>query len=124
MSALDAWLDEASFALGGTLAQQQAMRDELRADIEAAAREHELQGCARDEAMARALADMGVAAEVGRAMRASRRGALRRPLVQPDGALILERRVAYHLPHRALALALAAGGAAAAVVTLRFLWPG
>lgn len=125
MNAIDMWLDEASFALRGTLAQQQAMRDELRAHIADAAREHEMRGLSHDAAVALALADLGDAAEVGRSFRPLRRGgSLRRPLVQPEGALILDRRAVYRLPHRALAVALAGGGAMAAVVALRFIWPG
>jgi hypothetical protein len=122
---IDRYLNEVSWAMGGTLAEQQAARDELRAHIEDGARELQLQGMAADEAVRRALRDLGDAETVGRSMRGSRGGtSLRRPLVQPAGALILQRRRDVRLPARALVLALGASAITSAAVGLTYLWPG
>jgi hypothetical protein len=125
MNPIDRYLNEVSWAMGGTLAEQQAARDELRAHIEDGARELQLQGVAAGEAVRRALRDLGDAETVGRSMRGSRGGAsLRRPLMQPAGALILQRRRDVRLPGRALVLALGASAITSAAVGLTYLWPG
>lgn len=124
LDAIDRYLNEVCWAMGGSLPQQQAARDELRAHIAEAAREFELQGHARDDAIARALGALGDPGDVGRAMRGSRGTApLRRPLVQPAGALILERRTAYHVPSLRVALMVAAAAALPAAIALVYLWP-
>ena len=125
MNPIDRYLNEVSWAMGGTLAEQQAARDELRAHIEDGARELQLQGVAADGAVRQSLGDLGDAETVGRSMRGARGGAsLRRPLVQPAGALILQRRRDVHLPARALVLALGASAITSAAVGLTYLWPG
>jgi hypothetical protein len=125
MNPIDRYLNEVSWAMGGTLAEQQAARDELRAHIEDGSRELQLQGVAAEEAVRRALRDLGDAETVGRSMRGARGGAsLRRPLVQPAGALILQRRRDVRLPARALVLALGASAVTSAAVGLTYLWPG
>ncbi len=125
MNETDRYLNEVCWAIGGTLAEQQAARDELRAHIQDEARELQLQGTAPAAAMRQALADLGAAEDVGRAMRASLGTLpLRRPLAQPAGALVLERRHDVHLPHRAVIAALAASALASSAVALTYLWPG
>jgi hypothetical protein len=123
-SEIDRYLNEVCWAMGGSLAAQQAARDELRAHIADALRERRLQGDIEGAAVMDVLRDLGPAEDVGRALRASRDTApLQRPLQQPEGALILERRRDYHLPRATVALALAAAAAAAAAVPLLYLWP-
>lgn len=125
MNETERYLNELCWAMGGSLGEQQAARDELRAHIQDETRELELQGASRNEATRRALADLGDPETVGRSMRASLGTApLRRPLTQPAGALVLERRRDVHLPRRAVALALAASGLTTAAIALTYLWPG
>ena len=125
MNATDHYLNEDGWAMGGTLAEQQAARDELRAHIEDETRELALQGIAPEDAIRRALSELGDAEVVGRSLRGSRGGAsLRRPLVQPAGAMVLERRRDVHLPARGLVLALGASVVASAAVGIAFVWPG
>lgn len=122
---IDRYLNEVCWAMGASLAEAQNVRDELRAHIEAGARELELTGHARDAALDEALAALGDAESVGRAMRGSRgTSPLRRPLVQPEGALAFGARRAYAMPRPALLLALAAAGAMALVASLVYAWPG
>jgi hypothetical protein len=121
----DRYLNQVCWAMGGSLAEQQAARDELRAHIEDSAREMELQGVDPEEALRAAIAALGDADAVGRSMRASRGGAaLGRPLLQPAGALVLARRRETHLPRPAVTLAIAASSLVAMAVALAYLWPG
>lgn len=121
---IDRYLNELCWAMGGSLAEQQTARDELRAHIVDAVREAELAGAASDDALRQALEGLGPAAAVGRAWRASRTtSALRRELVQPEGALILARRRERHLPAPILMLALAGSLAAAVAAVLAYAWP-
>jgi len=123
--ALDRYLNELSWAMGGSFAEQQAARDELRAHLLDAAREHELAGLAPDQALVAALRDLGDPSDLGRDMRASRGTApLRRPLVQPEGALILEPRRIRHLPPLPLLLALVALAATGLGLAAAYAWPG
>lgn len=125
MSDIDRYLNTLCWAMGGTLAEQQAVRDELRAHIAEQARELQLSGATPGDAVAQALRDLGDAEQLGRSMRGSRGSApLRRPLSQPAGALILGPRRAYHLPRAGVALAFAASGAAMLAVAILYLWPG
>lgn len=123
-AAIDAYLNKVSWAMGGTLAEQQAARDELRAHIAEAAREHEISGLSATEALRKALHELGVAEDVGRAMRSSRgTKATSGSLVQPAGALILEQRQVRNMPPVALLVAFGALGLAAAAAALAFAWP-
>ncbi len=125
MKPIDAYLNTLCWAMGGSLAQQQAVRDELRGHIEAAARDFELGGMATRAAIATALDDLGEPEALGRELRASRgTPALRRPLVQPAGAVLVGRAHAHALPDARLALALAASSITAALVVLIYAWPG
>lgn len=125
MTGVDRYLNEVCWAMGGSLAEQQAARDELRAHIAGQVRDFQRGGMSPDDALVRTLADLGDASAVGAAMRGSRgSGALRRPLVQPVGALVIGWRPTTHLPRPALLAALAAAAAFAAVVPLLYLWPG
>ena len=122
--AVDRYLNEVCWAMGGSFAEQQAARDELRAHLRDAAREMELGGVERCDAERRALAELGDPEQVGRSMRASRGSvALRRPLAQPEGALVLERRTVRHLPPAPMSAALVLAPIAAASLALLFLWP-
>jgi hypothetical protein len=122
---LDRYLNELCWAMGGTLAEQQAVRDELVAHVADAAREHRMSGASDLDATRRALADLGEPRELGRTMRGTRAAAARsRPLVQPAGAIILAAHRERHLPHPALLAALAASGATAAIVAVAYAWPG
>jgi hypothetical protein len=122
--AIDRYLNEVCWAMGGTLDEQQAARDELRAHLRDAIREHELSGVSRDAAERAALADLGDAPALGRALRPSRGTApLRRPLVQPAGALVLERRSLRHLPSAGVAAALLLAPLTALLVAFLFIWP-
>lgn len=124
MSRVDDYLDDMSFAMRGTLAEQQTARDELRAHIRDAVREHEISGLSRDFAEAQALADLGDPEAIGRQLRRSRGTApLQRPLLQPAGALILERRRNFHLPVARVTVALLALSATLVAVTIVYLWP-
>lgn len=121
---IDVYLNEMSWAMGGTLAEQQAARDELRAHISESARDHELHGLSPDDALLAAMRDLGTPEDVGRAMRSSRGTApLRKPLVQPEGALILEPHRVRNTPPFALVVALGALALAAVVVAIAFVWP-
>jgi hypothetical protein len=124
MSEVDRYLNEVTFAMGGPFAEQQAVRDELRAHIDAEVQELTLRGVSGDAAVARALADMGEPASVGRALRASRHTRpLRRPLAQPEGAVLVGHRRPLRLPRAPLLLALAAAGVAYGVLVIVYLWP-
>jgi len=124
MNAIDRYLNEVSWAMGGTFAEQQAARDELRAHIRDEMRELQLEGVDDETALARALADLGDPAILGRTMRSSRgTTALRRALVQPEGALVLERRAVRHLPQPGVLLALAALMTVALVASIIYVWP-
>jgi hypothetical protein len=124
MTRTDDFLAEMSHAMGGSLAEQQAARDEILAHLREAVREHEIDGLPHDDAEARALADLGDPAIVGRAMRRSRGTApLRRPLPQPAGALVLQRRSSVRLPGTRVSVALLALAAMLAAVPLIYLWP-
>ena len=125
MSEIDRYLNEVCWAMGGTLAEQQAMRDELRAHIRDAARDAELRGTPSNAALAAAMRDLGDATGLGHSMRGSRGSApLRRPLVQPAGALILERRREYHLPRAPIALSFALAAVTSVTMILLYAWPG
>ncbi len=125
MNDLERYLNQLCWAMGGSLAEQQAARDELRAHIEDDVRELELRGLGRADAMGEALHHLGDPEALGRRMRASRgTPALRRPLLQPEGAVLVSGRRQRHLPAVWLSLALAAAGGAAAFVGLTYLWPG
>ncbi len=122
---IDAYLNEMSWAMGGSLAEQQAARDELRAHIDDAARASELQGAGAEDALRTALVELGDPSALGRAMQSScGAGALRRPLVQPLGALVLERHRERHLPSPRLAIALMLSVFAIMIVALAYAWPG
>jgi hypothetical protein len=120
-----AYLDEVSFTMGGSFTEQQAVRDELSAHIAAQVNDLTMQGVPAAEAAARALHELGDPRELGRALRASRRTRpLRRPLMQPEGAVAIGHRRAWHLPRAPLLTALAVGAVAYAIVLLVYLWPG
>ena len=122
---IDRYLNELCWAMGGTLAEQQAVRDELVSHIDAAAREQRMAGAIDLDATRRALADLDEPRELGRTMRGTRAtAASTRPLVQPEGAIILGLHRERNLPHPALLAALAVSGATAAAVALAFAWPG
>jgi len=124
MNDVDGYLNEVCWAMGGALSEQQAVRDELRAHIRDEARELELAGALPADAIARALRDLGDPAQLGRSLRSSRGTTpLRRPLVQPEGALILERRVIRHMPPPSILFALAALALAATLAAAVFVWP-
>ena len=124
MNEVDRYLNEVTFAMGGSFAEQQAARDELRADLDAAVRELTLQGLPPDAAIARAIVDMGEPAAVGRALRASRRTRpLRRPLLQPEGAVLIGHRRIVAARRWPLLVALGAAAAAYAVLVIVYLWP-
>jgi hypothetical protein len=121
---VDRYLNEVSWAMRGSLAEQQAARDELREHIHAEMQDLELQGVDRGTALTQALHDLGDPSEVGRAMRASLRGrSLRRPLQQPEGALVFGPHRERHLPALALVLAIAAAVTTTGLVALVFIWP-
>jgi hypothetical protein len=123
-AAVDHYLNELSWAMGGRFEEQQAARDELRAHITDAVRDYELQGVPQAEAVARVLRETGDPTQVGRALRESRgRSALRRPLAQPEGAVLLYRRPERHLPAPRLAFAVAGLAVALAFVALVYAWP-
>jgi hypothetical protein len=124
MNGIDGYLNEFSWAMGGSLAEQQAARDELRAHIREQVRELQLGGIDEDAAIVEALRDLGDPARLGRSMRASvGRAPLRRPLVQPEGALILERRSEHHLPSARLVVAGAAMALMAIAASIVYVWP-
>ena len=122
---VDAYLNEVCFTMGGSFAEQQAVRDELRAHLREAALDLVMNGMVAADALKRALDDLGEAQDLGRAMRASRgTRPLRRPIVQPVGALLLHRDSTRNLPGVRLGVALAALVATPAVVALAYAWPG
>jgi hypothetical protein len=124
MNRIDGYLNEVTWAMGGDFAQQQTARDELRAHIRDEVRELQLAGLDEDVATQRALHELGDPVALGHSLRASRgSAALRRPLVQPEGALILERRTSYHLPPRRVLLALAAMVLMVVAVSIVYVWP-
>jgi hypothetical protein len=124
MNATDRYLNEVCWAMGGSLSEQQAARDELRLHIEDAVREMQLAGIGAEDGVHRALGELGEASVVGKAMRGSRgSAALSAELAQPVGALVLERRREVHLPGRGLLFALGASAVASAGVGVAFLWP-
>ena len=110
--------------MGGSFAEQQAARDELQAHIRDAVAELDLQGHPRAAATAEALGALGDAQAVGRALRPSRgTSPLQRPVVQPAGAVLIERRRDYNLPHAAVLLALSASAAMFIAIIAVYLWP-
>ena len=118
------YLNELSWAMGGSFAEQQAVRDELLADIDAAVRDHELSGLAYDVALATALRDLGDPSRLGHEMKSSRgTGALRRPLPQPDSAMLLQPRHVRPMPSLPLLVALFGAGVAAVFVAIAYAWP-
>ena len=122
---VDAYLNQVCWVMGGSFAEQQAVRDELRAHLREAARDLVMGGMTAAAALARALDELGEAHDLGRAMRTSRgTRPLRRPLVQPAGAVLLHSEHARNLPGARLAVALAALVATPAAVALTFVWPG
>jgi hypothetical protein len=123
MKDVDSWLAELAHAMGGTLAEQQAVRDEFRAHIREGAREHQIDGMNSEEAVRRALDDLGEPAALGRSLRDSRgMPAVRRPLSQPEGALILERRIQRRLSLTVTAAFAALAGSSLLIAAL-YLWP-
>lgn len=125
MNAIDGYLNEVCWAMGGSFSEQQAVRDELRAHIREQVRDLQLEGLDEQQALAAALRDLGDAETLGRSLRSSRgTRPLRRPLVQPAGALILERRSTYRLPSARLAIALVALAGISAAIALAYVWPG
>ena len=119
------YLNEVCRAMGGSFAEQQAVRDELRAHLREAARDLATRGMTVRDALARALDELGEANDLGRAMRSSRgTRPLRRPLTQPAGAVLLHSEHARNLPDVRLVLALAALAATPAAVALVYAWPG
>lgn len=124
-SAIDGYLNTLCWAMGGSFAEQQAVRDELREHIDAAVRDRAMQGVPPDDALPEALRDLGDPEELGRAMRASRgTPALRRPLMQPAGAVLIGRHRERSLPDARLLLVLGASWIAATVFALIYAWPG
>ena len=121
---VDAYLNILCWAMGGSFAEQQAMRDELRGHIDAAVRERAMQGMREADAVHETLCELGEPEALGRAMRASRgTPALRRPLVQPEGAVLIGHHRARALPDARLLFALGAWSIAAAAAALIYAWP-
>jgi len=124
MNRIDGYLNEMSWAMGGSFSEQQAARDELRAHIREQVRELELAGIDEASAVGQALRDLGDPSALGASLRGSRgTHALRRPFVQPEGALILERRAQHHLPPPRVLLALAAFVLMSLAASLVYVWP-
>lgn len=122
---VDAYLNQVCWAMDGSFAEQQAVRDELRAHLREAARDLVMSGMLAADALVHALNELGNATDLGRAMRTSRgTRPLRRPLVQPAGAVLLHSEHTRNLPGARLAVALAALVATPAAVALTFVWPG
>jgi hypothetical protein len=118
------YLNELCWAMGGSFAEQQAVRDELRADIDAAVRDHELSGMGSDAALAAALRELGDPTRLGDEMKSSRgTDALRRPLVQPEGAVLLEPRHVRPMPSLPLLLTLSVAALLAIAVVIAYAWP-
>jgi hypothetical protein len=121
---VNGYLNQVCWAMGGSFAEQQAARDELRAHLRDAARDLAMDGRDAADALAQAVRDLGDAHDLGRTMRASRgTRPLRRPLTQPAGAVLLHLDRHRNLPHGRLVLALAALAATPAVVALVYAWP-
>jgi len=124
MNRIDGYLNEVSWAMGGSFAEQQAARDELRAHIRDELRELRLAGVGEDAAIEQALHDLGDPVMLGRSMRASLGTApLRRALVQPTGALVLARRNDRHLPPPRMLVALAAMCVMGIAASIVYVWP-
>jgi hypothetical protein len=122
---VDRYLNELCWAMGGTFAEQQAVRDELFAHIAEAAREARLAGDSPIDAARSALLELGEPRSLGAGLRSARGVAVRsRPLMQPAGAILIEPHRERHLPNPALLLALTASVATALAVALAFAWPG
>lgn len=123
-NSIDRYLNEVCWALDAPLDEAQAVRDELRAHIEDAAREAELAGSPREPAIDAALAALGDPTDVGRAMRGSRGTTpLRRPLVQRDGALAFGLHRPHAMPRPVVLLALGAAALMSAIVGIAYAWP-
>jgi len=124
MNRIDAYLNQLCWAMGGPFAEQQAVRDELRAHIEEQVREGQLAGVAEDEAVAVALRDLGHPEALGRRLRGSLGSRpLRRPIFQPDGAVMVGRPHVRHLPHLPIMLATASLALTALLIAVIYLWP-
>ena len=122
---VDGYLNEVCWAMGGSFAEQQTVRDELRAHLRDAARDLVIGGAAAPEAVARSLRELGDPSVLGGTMRSSRRTRpLQRPLTQPAGAVLLHVDRHRNLPHASLVVALAALAATQAAVALVYAWPG
>ena len=122
---VDAFLNQVCWAMGGSFAEQQAVRDELRAHLREAARDLVIGGVPASDAVRQALEELGDAKDLGRAMRTSRgTRPLRRPIMQPAGAVLLHSERSRNLPGVRLGVALAALAVTPAVVALAFVWPG
>jgi hypothetical protein len=122
---VDGYLSEVCYLMGGSFAEQQTVRDELRAHLRDAARDGVMSGLTPADALSSALRDLGPAADLGKAMRSSRgTRPLKRPLMQPAGALRLRSQSDRHLPQLRLVIALAALVAMPAVVAVAYAWPG
>lgn len=122
---VDGYLNEVCWAMGGSFAEQQTVRDELRAHLRDAARDLVIGGAAAPEAVARALRELGDPSVLGGTMRSSRgTQPLQRPLTQPAGAVLLHVDRHRNLPHASLVVALAALAATTAGVALVYAWPG
>lgn len=121
---VDRYLNEVCWALDAPLEQAQAVRDELRAHIEDAAREAELAGTPRDGAIDAALAALGDPSDVGRALRASRGTVpLRKPLLQREGALVFGAHRPHAMPRPIVLVALGAAATMSAIIGIAYAWP-
>ena len=121
---IDRDLNELCWAMGGNFSEQQAVRDELRGHINDAVREHELAGLGSEAALATTLNDLGYPSQLGWRMRSSRgTGPLRRPLVQPEGAITLEARSNKAMPPLPVVLALGGAAVASLAVAIAYAWP-
>lgn len=124
MNEIDGYLNEMCWAMGGSVSEQQAVRDELRDHIADAARDLEMQGVPQSDAARRAMSELGGPEPLGRALRASRRRQpVQRPLLLSDGTLVVQSRRPRHLPHPVVVLAIALSSAASSLVVLGYLWP-
>jgi hypothetical protein len=122
---VDGYLNEVCWAMGGSFAEQQAVRDELRAHLRDAAHDGVMAGLTATDALTAALGDLGSAADLGLAMRSSRgTRPLKRPLAQPAGALRLRSEPDRHLPQLRLVIALVALVVTPAVIAVAYAWPG
>ena len=122
---VDGYLNQVCWAMGGSFSEQQAVREELRSHLRDAARDLVTAGMPAREALTAALDGLGDPTEVGTAMRGSRgTKPLRRPILQPAGALLLHLDRGRNLPSRRVTLALAALVAMPPLVALVYAWPG